>query len=54
MLAKMGFVKQAIGRVRREGLSLLPYALGRFQTVRSLYSVQASVTKGKKKQDKRA
>ena len=54
MAAKIGFLKHAIGRVRREGLGLLPYALGRFHTVRTLYSAQASVTQGKKKQAQQA
>lgn len=47
----MSFVKQAIGRIRRDGLSLMPYALGRFRTVRFLYSAQSRVLRGRKKQD---
>ena len=47
----MSFVKQAIGRVRREGWALMPYALGRFHTVRTLYSAQASVLRKKQPQD---
>jgi hypothetical protein len=48
----MSFVKQALGRVRREGLkNMIPYALGRFHTVRTLYSAQSRVLRGKKKQD---
>jgi hypothetical protein len=37
----MSFVKQAVGRVRREGWALMPYVLGRFHTVRTLYSAQS-------------
>jgi hypothetical protein len=47
----MSFVKQAVGRVRREGWGLMPYALGRFHTIRTLYSAQASVLRRKKRQD---
>jgi hypothetical protein len=44
----MGFVKQAVNRIRREGTALLPYALGRFHAVRTLYSAQSRVLKGSK------
>lgn len=47
----MSFVKQALGRVRREGWKLMPYALGRFHTVRMLYSAQSRALRGKKQQD---
>ncbi len=48
----MSFVMQALGRVRREGLKkLMPYALGRFHTVRTLYSAQSRALRGTKKQD---
>jgi len=47
----MSFVKQAIGRVRREGWSLMPYALGRFHTVRTLYSAQSRVLRGQRHHD---
>lgn len=47
----MSFVKQAMGRVRREGWSLMPYALGRFHTVRTLYSAQSRILRGQKTHD---
>jgi hypothetical protein len=48
----MSFVMQAVARVRREGLkNLMPYALGRFHTVRTLYSAQSRALRGTKKQD---
>jgi hypothetical protein len=48
----MSFVTQALGRIQREGLkNLMPYALGRFHTVRTLYSVQSRALRGKKTQD---
>jgi hypothetical protein len=47
----LSFAKQAIGRIRREGWSVMPYALGRFHAVRTLYSTQSSILRGKKKQD---
>ncbi len=37
----MSFASQALGRIRREGWSLMPYVLGPFHTVRALYSAQA-------------
>jgi hypothetical protein len=52
MGTEMSFVTQAFGRIRREGLkNLMPYALGRFHTVRTLYSAQSRALRGKKKQD---
>jgi hypothetical protein len=47
----MSFARQAIGRIRREGWSLMPYVLGRFKTVRNIYSAQSHILQGKKKQD---
>jgi hypothetical protein len=48
----MSFVKQALGRIRREGLKkMMPYALGRFHAVRTLYSAQSRALRGTKKQD---
>jgi hypothetical protein len=34
----MSFIEHPIGRVLREGWSLMPYGLGRLSTVRRLYS----------------
>jgi hypothetical protein len=48
----MSFVMQAVARVRRDGLKkLMPYALGRFHTVLTLYSAQSRALRGTKKQD---
>jgi hypothetical protein len=49
---EMSFVKQALGRIQRDGLkNLMPYALGRFHTVRTIYSAQSRAMRGKKEQD---
>lgn len=45
----MSFIQQATGRIRRDGWALLPYAVGRFHTVRTLYSAQSRLIRGQKK-----
>jgi hypothetical protein len=40
MALKDTFFVKALGRLRREGWSLLPYTFGRFRTVRVLYSLK--------------
>jgi len=47
----MSFVGQALGRVRREGFQILPYAFGRFRTVRELYSALSRVFQGTAKRE---
>jgi Phytanoyl-CoA dioxygenase (PhyH) len=46
MALSLAFVKQAFGTIRRHGTNMLPYALGRFYTVRKVYSAQASLRYG--------
>ncbi len=40
------FLTSAVGKMRRQGMGVLPYALGRFKTVRSIYSAQAHIFRG--------
>jgi hypothetical protein len=45
------FVSQAIRRIRRDGKAVIPYTLGRFHSVRKLYSLQARMRYGRKRDD---
>jgi hypothetical protein len=51
MADSAGFLGRAIRRIRRDGKAVVPYALGRFHSVRRVYAVQQRLAHGARPQD---